>query len=298
MLTSYSLLLALKRMRKLHVEAGHRGRGNVDGYVIEKFIYTSAKDFKFNELDAATGKEKPTTVYDYFARKFNIRLQFPGLPLVKMTRGKNTVLPMETLNVKENQRYAFKMDERQTSNMIKFAVTPPPERWSGIEQGLKLLDWNNDPVLKKYGMRISTSKTITEARLLAAPTVKFGTGDAKPGTSGRWDLKGKKFFQANTAPLKCWSVTVISGRRGGKPDKSTIERFIQSFVTGYKNHGGRVENTQPAMSLANGDDVGAWVRIMKGTVPPFLRETSANHSPRSPTLGTLPAIRARCALRC
>lgn len=248
----------LKRMRKTHVQAQHRGRGTVDDYVVDRFIYTSAKNHMVQVLDPS-GSEVEMSLYDFFAKKYSIRLQYPGLPLVKMTRGRNTVLPMEVLTMKENQRYQYKMDERQTSNMIKFAVTPPPERWESITHGLKMLDWNNDPVLKKYGMKISTQKTVVEARLLTAPTVKFGAGDAKPGTSGRWDLKGKKFFQPNAAPLKCWSVTVISGRRGGKPDKSTIERFISSFVSGYKGHGGRVENTQPAMNLASGDDVAGWV---------------------------------------
>ena len=51
----------------------------------------------------------------------------------------------------------------------------------------------------------------------------------------------------------------MSGRRGGKPDKSAIENFIKAFVNGYQGHGGRIENKSPALSLASGDDVGSWV---------------------------------------
>jgi len=43
---------------------------------------------------------------------------------------------MELLTIVQNQRYNYKMDERQTANMIKFAVTPPQERWGAIEHGL------------------------------------------------------------------------------------------------------------------------------------------------------------------
>jgi eukaryotic translation initiation factor 2C len=122
---------ALKKLRKLHVIAHHR-RGEVDEYVVEKLIYKSAKDAKF-EKDG-----KMVSIYDYFAKEFNVRLQYPDLPLVKATRGPNTLLPMEVLKIQQNQRYAFKMDERQTSNMIKFAVEPPPQRWNAIKHGLKM----------------------------------------------------------------------------------------------------------------------------------------------------------------
>jgi len=244
-----------KRMKKLRVLARHRGQGQIDEYVIERFVYQSARDYRF-EKDG-----KLVSLYDYYAKQYNVRLQHPDLPLVKMTKGKNTVLPMEILVVKENQRYQFKCDERQTANMIKFAVTPPSERWGAIEHGLRMLDWPNDPVLKAFGIKISPQKTVVNARLITAPKVQFGSGEARPGTSGRWDLKGKKFLTANAAPLKSWSVCVVSGRRGGKPDKSVVENFIREFIKIYTNHGGRVENRQPALIAAQGDDVGSWVTM-------------------------------------
>ncbi|CAK4022112.1 related to eukaryotic translation initiation factor 2C 3 [Lecanosticta acicola] len=248
----------LKKMRKMRVLAYHRDQNNPDEYVIDRFLYKSAKEHKV-QIHDPQGKEVETTLYDYFARKYKRLLQYAGLPLCKMTKGKNTVLPMECLMVKGNQRYAYKMDERQTSNMIKFAVTPPAERYQAIQHGLNMLSWDSDPMLKKYGLKINPTKSVADARLLLAPTVKFGMGDAKPGTSGRWDLKGKKFLQTNTSPLKSWAVCVVSGRRGGKPEKAVVEEFIKAFVTGYTNHGGKIENKQPAMSLAQSDDVGAWV---------------------------------------
>ncbi|KAK4549069.1 hypothetical protein LTR36_007525 [Oleoguttula mirabilis] len=243
----------LKKMRKLHVVAGHRG-GNRDQYTIDRFMYgVGARDHKF-EKDG-----KMISVYDYFAQTFNIRLQYPDLPLVKMMKGKMTLLPMECLKIEPNERYPYKLDERQTANMIKFAVTPPPERYQNIQHGLDMLDWGNDPVLKAFGLKISGKKTIVDGRIIAAPIVQFGQGEAKPGTSGRWDLKGKKFLTPNTVPLKSWAITVIPGRRGGKPDKSVVENFVREFVKVYGLHGGRVENKQPAFVLASGDDVGSWV---------------------------------------
>ena len=70
----------MKRFRKIHVSAKHRGKGaTVDDYVIERFVYQSARDFKF-EKDGKT-----VTLYDYFGKEYGIRLQYPDLPLVKMS---------------------------------------------------------------------------------------------------------------------------------------------------------------------------------------------------------------------
>ena len=246
-----------RKLRKLRVIASHRGKGTQDEYVVERLVFQGARDVKFEDRNG-----KMISVYDYFAQKYNIRLQYPDLPLVKMTKGKNTVLPMEVLTLKDMQRYQYKMDERQTSNMIKFAVTPPQERLVAVQNGLNMLDWNNDPVLKHFGVEIDTKKTVVDARVITAPKVQFGQGEAKPGISGRWDLKGKKFLQPNPAPLKSWGVCVVPGRRGGKPDKSTVQNFITEFCKIYKGHGGRVENSQPFFQLASGEDVGSWVTAL------------------------------------
>lgn len=88
---------ALKKMRKLHVVANHRGKSETDKYTIDRFVYQGARDAKF-EKDG-----KMISIYDYFAKFFNTRLSYPDLPLVKMTKGKNTLLPMEVLKIEQNQ---------------------------------------------------------------------------------------------------------------------------------------------------------------------------------------------------
>lgn len=123
-----------------------------------------------------------------------------------------------------------------------------------------MLDHANDPVLKAFGIRVNSKMTTVPGRLLTAPKVQYGQGTATPGTSGRWDLKAKKFLTPNSAPLKSWAVCVIPGStRGGKPDRAAIENFIREFCKVYTSHGGKIDNKQPAMALASGADVGTWV---------------------------------------
>lgn len=245
------LIKDFKRLQKTRVIASHRGSKAPMEYVIDKFDFRSAKEVSFVKDD------KKVTIYDYFKKAFNVTLNYPDLPMVRTAKQEH--LPLEVLSFKPDQVCRYKLDERQTSNMIKFAVTPPNERWKAVQQGLNTLNWAQDPVLNAYGLKISTTRTVVPARVLTAPKVQYANGAATPGTSGRWDLKGKKFLTPNTAPLKSWAVCVVSGRRGGKPDKTVIQGFITSFINTYGQHGGRVENKQPPILLSTGNDPGEWV---------------------------------------
>lgn len=104
--------------------------------------------------------------------------------------------------------------------MIKFAVSRPAQRQQAINNGLRMLDWENDPVLKRYGMKINPNMIQTNARILDPPEVLYAKGQtAKPMYSGRWDLRGKTFLKGNDKPLKSWGVCVLSGTDGGFPRK-------------------------------------------------------------------------------
>ena len=98
----------------------------------------------------------------------------------------------------------------QTASMIKFAVTRPKERRAGIEGGLKLLNWEADPYIRNYGLKISTDMLETQARLLAPPTVQFAKTQQKPGYSGRWRLDGQQFLLPNKNDLIHWGVCIIN----------------------------------------------------------------------------------------
>ncbi|KAI5239632.1 Piwi-domain-containing protein [Aureobasidium subglaciale] len=221
----------LRRLRKLRVVATHR-RGASDDYVIDHFMNKDSS-YMLTFKDGST-----MSVAQYFQTEHNVRLRYPAWPVVRMT--KKAVLPLELLKIKENQRYTFKLDEVQTSAMIKLAVTPPKERWQAIQNGVNMINWADDPFLKNYGMSIQATPIEPKARLLQNPKLQFGgTGaaaQADPRTSGRWDLKGKKFASVPPAAAQTtWGVCVLPGR--GPVDKAAVERFVQGFITAYGAHG-------------------------------------------------------------
>ena len=121
--------------------------------------------------------------------------------------------------------------------MIKFAVTRPKERLAAIQHGVGMLKWHSDPYLGHFGLKVDPSMTVTQARLLPPPEVQYAGAKANPGTSGRWDLRGKKFWLSNIKPLKSWGVCVI----GDCVNEATVRNFLTVFIQTYIGHGGKVE---------------------------------------------------------
>ncbi|KAF9638526.1 putative eukaryotic translation initiation factor 2c protein [Lasiodiplodia theobromae] len=237
----------LKRLSKVKVIVAHRRDSETNqpvSYVIDKIMSRTAHEHKIEIRDG--DKREWMTVADYFRRKYNLTV-INGLPLVKMTK-KEIYMPMDVCKITQNQRYPFKLNEKQTSSMIKFAVTPPQERWQSIDHGLNMLSWPSDPALAHFGLKIDPKPVVVKARQLQPPQVTFGgTGNQahvapNEAGKGRWMLLGKKFLGKNTVPLKSWGVCVVQGR--GAVDAESAKRFFNRFVEVYKKHGGDVQNAK------------------------------------------------------
>ena len=75
--------------------------------------------------------------------------------------------------------------------MIKLAATKPAKRKADIMEGVKHLKWSEDPYLKAFGIKLSSTMLTTEARLFQNPVIEFHNNHrVNPGVSGRWDLRG------------------------------------------------------------------------------------------------------------
>lgn len=243
-----ALFKTLERMKRLSIRVKHRGKMNDSKvYKIKGFTWdlnkwpqgAHARNVTFEKRDQATGQTKTISVDEYFREKYQIRLKAWQLPLIETAR--DGYLPMEVCVLDTHQKYNYKLDGDQTSAMIKFAVTRPPQRSRDIMNCVRSLRWNEDPYLREYGLQIKDQMEAVKARVIQNPTIQFGKATKNPGTGGRWDLRGQLFTKPNIRPLKAWGVVII----GKCVDNATAMNFISTFVKAYKNHGGRIETTQP-----------------------------------------------------
>lgn len=254
----------LNALRPLRIQITTSHLGHERSYKIGGFSQNS-RTYKFDHTDEATGLKRTLTMEQYFKQKYNITLRYPGLPVVLTTKTFKTLegktvfiaLPFEICIVKKDQRYALKLNDQQTSKMITFAVTQPKDRWHAIENGKNMLKWDADPYLKNYGLVMAAEPTKVKAKVLPNPKVAFANAKGQPldlvnpGVSGRWDLRGKRFVEKNTNPLKSWGVLVAPGR--GQSSQQQAQAFVQMFVQIYTGHGGQIVERQPTIQVGGAD---------------------------------------------
>lgn len=227
-------------------------------YTIDHLINGGAKEYMISIDDQATGKSKKTSIADYFQKKYNYHIRHGKTALVQMTRA-GVIFPLEILFVRHLQRWPHKLDERMTADMIKWTAVKPTGRLEAILNCHKILDHAKDPNLVNYGMKIGSSMIKTKARLLPNPEIQFGNVKHNPGTTGRWDLRGKKFFKSNTKPLECWGIGYIAGYRTSvKFDQ--VQAFHDHFEKLFKQHGGVYKNR--ALSIELRDDIGVALKTL------------------------------------
>ena len=181
----------LRRFKRVGVTATHTDTPTQ--WTIDEFVDKDATEATFPDPD---NRSRQISVAAYFKQKYNINCM-PNIPVVKMTkkiRKGPVYMPMDVLKIDPNQRYNTKLSDTQTSQMIRFAVTLPKERWTAVQNGVRLLNWANDPYLRHYGLQVNPNAAKVKARILPSPVVHFGVGSKeatiKPQDmiQGRWRL--------------------------------------------------------------------------------------------------------------
>ncbi|KAK3990966.1 Piwi domain-containing protein [Cladorrhinum sp. PSN332] len=244
-------LKALRRLTNIKFRVSHRGKENdPKEYKLKGFMFgqtygdegANAKQVTFVKKKP-DGTEKETTVFQYYIDQYRKRMKFWQWPLVETHKGGS--FPMEFCVVDRFNPYPFKLDAVQTADMIKFAVQRPPQRRNELNAMVANLNWPGDKYIRHFGIQVNPQMPLVEARLIPNPVIQFGQKTLDPKMTGRWDLRGQRFVQANAVPLKSWCFVAV----GGCVDKPTIDNFVKAFKTAYQGHGGRIER-DPVVILA------------------------------------------------
>ena len=247
-----------RRLRKLQVQPHYRGCPVLGtNFIVKGLINGNARQYTIDLTDKATGKKETINIETYFKRKYNLVLDYWELPMVEMTK-KGVVYPMEVLTIHGLHKYPWKFSEHQTTQMIRYAASRPADRLRSVQNSKKMLDHSNDPVLQTFGVQVDNNMIRTKARLLPNPEIQFGGNQRhNPGTNGRWDLRGKKFYQPNKKPLDAWGVGFFSGKRNSA-NGAQVKNFCNSLKTMYSGHGGRVVTDPVILELK--EDVGEAIK--------------------------------------
>ncbi|KAJ3169190.1 hypothetical protein HDU88_000986 [Geranomyces variabilis] len=142
-------------------------------------------------------KGKQTSVTQYFKAHYNLKIQYPFLPLVLKSNGKSA-FPIEYLTMTPSQRFKRKLNGDQTSDMIRATVQRPADREKKIAHAVShTLKYQNNDHLKSFGLTVDPEPMLVPARVLKAPSIVFGNNQVMQGTDGIWKL-GKKLAKPTT----------------------------------------------------------------------------------------------------
>ncbi|ORY81937.1 Piwi domain-domain-containing protein [Protomyces lactucae-debilis] len=218
-----------------HMERGGRPPRQQKIFMISRDTAVTAKFEK---------EGKQYTVDQYFKETYQINLKHKNAPLLEMSGPQKTKLPMELCFVAEGQRFPNTLlTGKQTAEIVRNAAQPPPDRIRSIQDNVSKLDWQNDEMLKNFHMKINPQPMIANARLLPAPTIKFGKNQSLRPQGGQWKTMGKQLFKTTT--LDSWGILNFADPRD---DPSMFEREV---VQAAMRYGTNVVVKQPFKQQAN-----------------------------------------------
>ncbi|XP_034237385.1 protein argonaute-2-like [Thrips palmi] len=179
---------------------------------------------------------------EYFEKEKQYKLRFPGLPCIHVgPREKDILVPMELCLLIGGQPTMKKLDENQTSRMVKAAATNVEDRKRKIREAMRRANINASLEVKEFGLSVTDDFTQVSGRILPAPKLAYNKGFVVEPQRGVW--RGGPFLQ--TRHLKKWIIV------------STMERFnpdcLKDFSSQLINEGRRsnliIEKDDPTIFL-------------------------------------------------
>ena len=188
--------------------------------------------------------------------EYNIRLQYPDLPLIDVGGQKQNLLPAEVCTILERQPFRGKLLDEHIASMITVALQPPNVNARAItERGLDELGFRQGPnPLAAFGVSIGTEMAVVPGRILQPPQLQYGQGAPRVDDRASWNLRDVKFTVGGR--LEKWAVLLIQDGNprdefAGETDPE-LRHVIQGFMAMCRKSGmnvGRDEPTYAAVQL-------------------------------------------------
>jgi len=238
---------AERELKNLKFVTTHSG-GKRRRYKISGITTVPADQLKFQ----VGRSDQEDTVCNYFQNRYGIRLRFPYLPCIIADNPKKHIyMPLEVCEIIEGQKFSRKLNDKQTSDMIKFTCQPPNKRADAIRRGINILaDPLNSEYHEAYGIEFDTNMTTVDAHVLPEPRVYYnqrGPERSIKPSFGKWNLKDKVLARCNE--FNSWSVVVFLPDYRMNPGQ--VMNFIRTLKETCKAEGMPTPQRDPPIMNAN-----------------------------------------------
>lgn len=200
-------------------------------YEIPKQL-TSRKVYRVNGLVRSPREERftmegrpPMTVFEYFKNEKGYSLKYPTLPCLwvgNRDRQPRVLLPAELCTVIEGQDIKRKLNETQTSKMIRYAATDTNARKKNIMDAMQSVQHNSNAVVREFSLSLAHEFENVDARILPPPTLLYGHEKTIKPCRGAWK-NNNKFIRG--ASLTKWTIGCLDDTVSPE-DLSELARLV------------------------------------------------------------------------
>lgn len=188
------------------------------------------KTYGFNGVGEEASRAKfeyngrQITIKDYFEREKRIPLRYPDLPVLWVgSKVKKTYVPIEFCMVPPGQATNKKCTPDVTRGLIRYSATSTDERKKKIRELLDKINYEMDPTIQGFGIKVNKTFEKTEARVIDPPNLKYSHNAIVTPERGVW--KEEKFLEVNRNTIK-WCILNVDLRT----DIGKLSRFKDDLI--------------------------------------------------------------------
>jgi eukaryotic translation initiation factor 2C len=172
------------------------------------------------------------------------------LPVVDISgpNSKFTIyIPAELCQIEPGQPFRGRLNDTETSNMIRFACNPPKfNAETIIERGLPTLGLTPGTLgspLSNFGISVDNEMACIPGRELPPPRLSYKAGRPPNINNGSWNILDVKFHHGGT--IKSWWVFVVRDGRNvfNGPDDPSLVGTWRGFGEKCRNSGMLLQST-------------------------------------------------------
>lgn len=184
-------------------------------------------------FDTFFGDDK-MSVSEYFEKQYGA-LRHPYLPcIVVRKKDSHIYFPLEVVKVVDGQKYTKKLNDFQTSEMIRMVSKPASDRFNSLEKRIQSLEISQNETLLNLNVQVQREFLQIFGKQLLPPEVKFQSGSVKP-MRGSWNLRNQRVVKG--VAVFNWSVLLLSDENTG-----AIKRGMQNFMRICTDMGLKIAN--------------------------------------------------------
>ncbi|KAI0347251.1 argonaute-like protein [Trametopsis cervina] len=201
---------------------------------IRKLSKTGANNLRFQMRDGPM-----LTVADYMRQTYNRPLKYPELPCVELHSG--ALIPIEMCTVPAGQIMRKQVPPERTKDVLAFATKKPAARLAAIKSGLGVLQYGQSEYVRQFGLNVHQDAVAIKARILPAPTLKYGAGSKSltvmPNRDGAWNMVDKKFYKPKDIPRWGWVIYEREPRFNREAAANAVKSMIKACTSVGMNVG-------------------------------------------------------------